>query len=74
MNMNPYPLGRWTTANAVKSQSAMTPASHLLKAPLRELFWGIPESRLLDEAKARIDSLLATALSGGPGQPPLALA
>ena len=34
------------------------PLANLVKAPLRELFWGLPESSLLEEAKARIEAAL----------------
>jgi hypothetical protein len=30
---------------------------------LKELFWGLPESRLLEEAKLRIENVMAAAAS-----------
>jgi len=69
MNTNPYPQGRWTqlvanaaskkTRNRLMSESV----SSLVEAPLRELFWGLPESRLLDEAKQRIENVVNAAMS-----------
>jgi hypothetical protein len=72
MNTNPYPQGRWTetsTVTAAKQAGGRepvfisSPAPNPLKTPLRELFWSIPESRLLDEARHRIDSILAATLA-----------
>ena len=37
--------------------------SSLVEAPLRELFWGLPESRLLDDAKQRIETAMNAAMS-----------
>jgi hypothetical protein len=61
MNPNPYPKGRW-----------ISPASTLAKiasAPLRELFWSMPESSvLLEEAEQRITAALLKALTPEPVQ------
>src|SRR5690349_324920 len=54
MNTNPYPRGRWTelTMNVAtkksKNRLMSEPVAKLIQAPLRELFWGLPESRLLE--------------------------
>jgi len=72
MNPNPYPRGRWTeltmTVATKKSKNRLMsePVSKLLQAPLRELFWGLPESRLLEEAKIRIEGAINTALAAEP--------
>ena len=69
MNPNPYPQGRWTqfgaTAASRKSRNRLMsePVSSLVEAPLKELFWGLPESRLLEEAKLRIESAVTAAMS-----------
>ena len=69
MNPNPYPQGRWTqlVANAASKKSRnrlmSESLSSLVEAPLRELFWGLPESRLLDEAKQRIEKVMNAAMS-----------
>ena len=69
MNPNPYPQGRWTqlVANAASKKSRnrlmSESVSSLVEAPLRELFWGLPESRLLDEAKQRIEKVMNAAMS-----------
>ena len=69
MNPNPYPQGRWTqlVANAASKKSRnrlmSESVSSLVEAPLRELFWGVPESRLLDEAKQRIENVVNAAMS-----------
>jgi hypothetical protein len=69
MNTNPYPQGRWTqlVANAASKKSRnrlmSESVSSLVEAPLRELFWGLPESRLLDEAKQRIENVVNAAMS-----------
>ena len=69
MNTNPYPQGRWTqlVANAASKKSRnrlmSESVSSLVEAPLRELFWGLPESRLLDEAKQRIENAVNAAMS-----------
>ena len=72
MNDNPYPNGRWTPRedsirNAVKAQPIplfAQPAADLLKTPLRDLFWGLPESNLLEEARQRVENVLSIALAG----------
>jgi len=85
MNPNPYPQGRWTqmVVNAAtrKSRNRLMaePVARLVEAPLRELFWGLPESRLLDEAKERIENAINAAMSleplaGVETQPELAVA
>lgn len=71
MNPNPYPQGRWTqvvasAANARKcARNRLMPESvaSLVEAPLRELFWGIPESRLVEEATRRLQVALDAAVS-----------
>lgn len=71
MNDNPYPKGRWTSQedsirNSVKNQRIplfAQPAAALLKSPLRELFWGLPESNLIEEARQRVESVVAMALA-----------
>ena len=69
MNTNPYPQGRWTqlvaSAASKKSRNRLMSesVSSLVEAPLRELFWGLPESRLLDEAKQRIENVVNAAMS-----------
>jgi hypothetical protein len=84
MNDMPYPNGRWTPRGdsirgAVQIQRIplfAQPAASLLKAPLRELFWGLPESNLLEEARQRVESVVAIALSKNEslGQAEFALA
>jgi hypothetical protein len=79
-NMNAYPEGRWTRRQASVRSRAKTqrmplfvqPAAGILKAPLRDLFWGIPESQLLDEARQRVENVIAAALRGGPAGEPTA--
>ena len=72
MNTNPYPRGRWTELTVAvatkksKNRLMSEPVSKLLQAPLRELFWGLPESRLLEEAKIRIEGALNSALVAEP--------
>jgi|KBSSwiStaDraftv2_1062776.scaffolds.fasta_scaffold623382_2 hypothetical protein len=44
--------------------------AEILRAPLRELFWGWPESTLVEEARERVDRVIAAALA----QPELRLA
>lgn len=72
MNTNPYPRGRWTELTVAvaikksKNRLVSEPVSKLLQAPLRELFWGLPESRLLEEAKLRIEGALNSALTAEP--------
>ena len=67
MNPNPYPQGRWTQCVATAARRKprhrlpSEPVASLIGAPLRELFWGIPESRLLEEAKLRIEHVVASA-------------
>jgi hypothetical protein len=84
MSDNPYPRGRWTTSensnhSAATSQRVplfMQPAASLLKAPLRDLFWGLPDSNLLEEARQRVEGAIASALARDPVAPatqPLAL-
>jgi hypothetical protein len=54
----------------------MQPAASLLKAPLRDLFWGLPDSNLLEEARQRVEGAIASALARDPVAPatqPLAL-
>lgn len=69
MNPNPYPQGRWTqfvaTAASRKSRNRLMsePVSSLVEAPLKELFWGLPESRLLEEAKLRIENAVSAAMA-----------
>jgi hypothetical protein len=71
MNDMRYPNGRWTPKEdsirgAVKTQRIplfAQPAASLLKTPLRELFWGLPESNLLEEARQRVESVMAIALA-----------
>jgi hypothetical protein len=59
MNHNPYPQGRWNSPAA----------SDLANAPLRELFWNMPEnSALLEEAEQRIMAALRRALAPEPMQ------
>ena len=61
MNSNPYPEGRWTSP-------ASTPDNNS-NAPLRELFWSVPEtSVLLEEAEQRIAAALRKALTPEPVQ------
>jgi hypothetical protein len=85
MNPNPYPQGRWTqvVANAAtrkSSRNRLMPESvaSLVEAPLKELFWGIPESRLVEEASQRLDLALGAAardtLPAFVDQPGLAVA
>ena len=83
MNDNPYPNGRWTPQrdsirNAVQHQTLplfAQPATALLKAPLRELFWGLPDSNLLEEARQRVENVLSVALARkAPNQQEFALA
>ena len=77
-----YPNGRWTTRenhirNAALAQRIplfAQPAAALLRAPLRELFWGLPESSLLEEARQRVETVVAIALAKAPTQTELALA
>ena len=72
MNTNPYPRGRWTELTVAvakkksKNRLMPEPVSNLLQAPLRELFWGLPESRLLEEAKIRIEGAIKSALAAEP--------
>lgn len=72
MNTNPYPRGRWTeltmTVATKKSKNRLMPepVANLLQAPLKELFWGLPESRLLEEAKLRIEGAINSALAATP--------
>lgn len=72
MNTNPYPRGRWTeltmnvAAKKSKNRLMSEPVAKLIQAPLRELFWGLPESRLLEEAKIRIEGAINSALAAQP--------
>ena len=72
MNTNPYPRGRWTeltmsvATKKSKNRLMSEPIANLLQAPLRELFWGLPESRLLEEAKIRIEGAINSALAAEP--------
>ena len=72
MNTHPYPRGRWTELTMAvatkksKNRLMSEPVAKLLQAPLRELFWGLPESRLLEEAKIRIESAINSALAAEP--------
>jgi hypothetical protein len=69
MNPNPYPAGRWTTsprsARTTKNRRGFRIQSEsvtaLRQAPLRELFWAAEESSLVDDARARIEAVLANA-------------
>jgi hypothetical protein len=69
MNPNPYPAGRWTSsggdARATKSRRGVRIQSEsvaaLRQARLRELFWAAEDSSLVDDARARIEALLAKA-------------
>ena len=71
MNPNPYPQGRWTqvVASAAKARKCARnrlmseSVASLVEAPLHELFWGIPESRLVEEASRRLQSVLDAAVS-----------
>jgi len=74
MKENPYPQGRWTpkadpilsTAKSQRVPLFAQPASTLLNAPLRELFWCLPESRLLEEARQRVEAVVVAALARQP--------
>jgi hypothetical protein len=63
-NDNPFPSGRWTSKTAAPAPNAFSlpAAAEILSAPLRELFWGLPESSLVEEARARVDRAVAAAL------------
>ena len=70
MSESPYPRGRWTAASEpAKSQRVplfSESAAALIKAPLRELFWGLPESGVLEEARQRVEATIAAALARTP--------
>jgi hypothetical protein len=80
-NNNPYPEGRWTSHPVAAPASTSTPriaryarpAAELIGPPLRELFWGSPESSLLQEARDRVERVLDAALAR-PIQPKLSFA
>ena len=61
MNPNTCPQGRWT--------SHASTAGKFASAPMRELFWSVPEtSALLEEAEQRITAALRKALTPEPVQ------
>jgi hypothetical protein len=78
MNEHPYPLGRWTTVKTESSARLVASPSEarapslpeagasLRSSPLRDLFWGPPESQLLEEARRRVEQALASALAREP--------
>lgn len=60
MNPNPYPKGRWASSASTQD---------IANAPLRELFWSVPEtSALLEQAEQRIAAALRKALTPEPVQ------
>jgi hypothetical protein len=73
MNANPYPQGRWTPigGSALSTSTSEQPrlltqapvSLCLLNAPLRELFWALPDSNMLEEARQRVDDVVAAALA-----------
>jgi hypothetical protein len=71
MNDMPYPNGRWTpnqdsirvAAHSQRIPLFAHPAGMLLQVPLRNLFWGLPESKLVEEARQRVEKVVALALS-----------
>jgi hypothetical protein len=42
------------------------PISKLVEGPLKELFWGLPESSLANEAQQRIEAMLLRAAATVP--------
>jgi hypothetical protein len=70
-NNNPYPQGRWTSNPVVTPAASENqrisryarPAAELIGPPLRELFWGLPESSLLQDARDRVERVLDAALA-----------
>ena len=66
----PYPNGRWTPNQdsiRVAAQSQRIPLfakpGMRLQVRLRDLFWGLPESKLVEEARQRVEMVVALALS-----------
>lgn len=56
MKTTVYPRGRWTLgANSSDASSA-----EIANAPLRQLFWGEPQTTLVEEATARVEQALRT--------------
>ena len=75
MSNNPYPNGRWTPQrDSIRSAMNTQPLPlFALKTPLRDLFWGLPDSNLLEEARQRVENVLSMALAGKtPNQPEFA--
>jgi hypothetical protein len=50
------------------------PLASLVKAPLKELFWGLPESSLANDAQQRIEAMLSNAAASVSEGPSSALA